>query len=172
MAHRFLSSLAIVCCTALLAFSQSPSGDITGMYSFQRDGEYVQITIDPAPTPETDWTKPQNVSGFISRYGSGETDKDQFLDHFFKSGTLSGNRLRFETRAVHGVSFEFEGKVERGEAKTWAKDGYYVIHGKLTEHATDAKGKLKSRTRDIDLKSYANLDEEPPQPPKPDADKI
>jgi hypothetical protein len=155
----------------VLAFAQQPIGDFSGMYSFQRDGEYVQITLDPAPTPQTDWTKPLNVTGFISRYGTADTDKDQFLDHFFKSGSLVGDKLSFQTRAVHGVSYDFEGKVAHGDAKSWAKDGYYVISGKLTEHTTDAKGNAKSRTRDIALKSYANLDDTEPLVQKPDAPK-
>ena len=157
-----VSSLVLVLVASVAALAQQPL-DITGMYSFQRDGEYVQINIDPAPTPATDWTKPQNVTGFISRYGSAESDKDQFLDHFFKSGSLAGNRLHFATRTVHSVSYEFDGKVDRGEAASWAKDGYFVITGRLTEHSTDAKGKPKSRSREITLKSYANLDE-PTQP--------
>jgi hypothetical protein len=142
------------------AFAQQPPiGDFTGMYSFVRDGEYVQLTLDPAPTPETDWSKPMNVTGFISRFGSGDTDKDQFLDHFFKSGSLEGNKIKFVTRAVHGTWFEFEGKIERGAAQSWAKDGYYVVTGKLTEHATE-KGKEKVRSRELTMKSFSNLDEE------------
>src|SRR5262249_49288312 len=156
MLRRSLSSLMCVYLFALLAFAQQPIGDFSGMYSFQRDGEYVQLTIDPAPTPQTDWTKPLNVTGFISRYGTGDTDKDQFLDHFLKSGSLVGDKLTFQTRAVHGVRYDFEGKVAHGDAKSWAKDGYYVINGKLTEYAVDAKGSTKSRTRDIALKSFAN----------------
>ena len=103
------------------------------------------------------------MTGFISRYGSAESDKDQFLDHFFKSGSLAGNRLHFATKTVHSVSYEFDGKVDRGEAATWAKDGYFVITGKLTEHSLDARGKAKSRSRDVTLKSYANLDDAPQQ---------
>jgi hypothetical protein len=143
-----------------LAQSQAPIGDFTGRYTFTRDGEEVQLTLDPAPTPETDWSKPMNLTGFVTRYGLSDADKDQLFDQFFKSGSLEGHKIRFVTRPVHGVSYEFDGKVERGEAPSWAKDGYYVVGGKLTESVTDAKGKVKSRSREITMKSLANLDDE------------
>jgi hypothetical protein len=146
--------------TTLYAQSQAPLGDFTGRYTFLRDGEEVQLTLDPAPTPETDWSKPMNLTGFVTRFGNGDADKDRLFDHFFKSGSLNGSRIKFVTRAVHGVAYEFEGKVERGDAASWAKDGYYVVRGKLTENVTDAKDKVKSRTREITMKSLANLDEE------------
>ena len=43
------------------------------------------------------------VTGFISRFGDGESDKGAFLDQFFKTGKLEGNKLSFTTEVVHGV---------------------------------------------------------------------
>jgi len=155
-----LRPMGVLLMLSVIAIAQeAPLGDFTGRYSFIREGEEVQLTLSPAPAPETDWSKPMEVSGYISRLGDTETDKDQFMDLFFKSGSLEGNKIKFVTRAVHGISYEFDGKIARGEAKSWAKDGYYIVTGKLTEHTTDAKAKVKSRTRDITMKSLANLDE-------------
>src|SRR4029077_13128846 len=79
----------------------------SGMYAFLKEGEFVQVTIENQGT----------VTGFVSRYGDGESDKGAFLDLFFKSGRLEGSKLSFATETVHAVSFEFKGTVERGEGK-------------------------------------------------------
>src|SRR5579872_1750033 len=68
----------------------------SGMYTFQKEGEFVQITVEDDG----------KISGFISRYGNGESDKGEFLDQFFKSGKLNGNKLSFATDIVHGVAFD------------------------------------------------------------------
>ena len=65
------------------------------MYSFSRDGEFVQVTVE----------EQGRVTGFVSRYGDSESDRGEFLDHFFKLGKLDGNQLTFTTETVHGVSF-------------------------------------------------------------------
>src|SRR5215472_5919545 len=86
---------------------KSAAAAYSGMYSFLRDGEFVQITVEGG----------DHVTGFISRYGDRESDKDAFLNHFFKQGKLDGNKLSFSTETVHGVSFEFVGTVDRGAGK-------------------------------------------------------
>ena len=156
---------------ALALAQQPPLGDFTGRYTFLRDGEEVQLTLSPAPTAETDWSKPMEVSGYITRFGESDSDKDQMMDLFFKSGKLEGNRLTFATKAVHGIAYEFEGKIARGDAPSWAKDGYYIVSGKLTEHKTDAKGKVKSQAREITMKSLANLDDDAQEPEPKRAEK-
>src|ERR1700731_1188773 len=65
------------------------SGDYSGMYSFLRDGEFVQLTVEDQGS----------VTGFVSRYGDTESDRGVFLDHFFKLGKLEGNHLTFTTDA-------------------------------------------------------------------------
>jgi hypothetical protein len=163
MRSTFRLAVFMLACALLAVAQQSPLGDFTGRYSFLRDGEEVQLTLSPAPTPETDWSRPMEVSGYVTRFGDRESDKGQMMDLFFKSGRLEGNKIIFATKAVHGIAYEFEGKIARGDAQSWAKDGYYVVSGKLTEHTTDAKGKVKSRTRDITMKSLANLDDDQPK---------
>src|SRR6201981_3729542 len=81
--------------------------DYSGMYSFLKEGEFVQITIEDKGA----------VSGFISRYGDSEGDKGVFLDQFFKSGKIDGDKVDFTTERVHGVWYTFEGRFERGPGK-------------------------------------------------------
>jgi hypothetical protein len=114
------------------------------MYSFLRDGEFVQITVEDQG----------HVTGFVSRYGDAESDRGVFLDHFFKSGKLDGNQLAFTTETVHGVSFEFRGTVERGEGKSRGDEAYYVLKGTLIENTTDETKKTASRAREVALKSF------------------
>src|SRR5258706_3815168 len=52
----------------------SGSDEYSGMYSFVRDGEFIQITIEDKSA----------VSGFISRFGDSESDRGACLDQFFK----------------------------------------------------------------------------------------
>jgi len=121
-----------------------PTDDYSGMYTFLKEGEFVQITVEDAG----------RVTGFVSRYGDGEGDRGAFLDQFFKQGKLDGNRLSFTTETVHGVWFEFNGTVERGEGKTLNDEAYYVLKGTLTERETDAAKKTSSKSRDVTFKSF------------------
>jgi hypothetical protein len=114
------------------------------MYSFLRDGEFVQITVE----------EKGRVTGFVSRYGDLESDRDAFLDHFFKQGKLDGNKLDFTTETVHGVWFEFRGSVERGEGKKSGDEAFYVLKGTLTENSTDDNKKTTSHPRAVALKSF------------------
>ena len=82
--------------------------DYWGMYSFLKDGEFVQITIEDKGV----------VSGFISRFGDSESDRGTFLNQFFKSGKIDGTKLSFTTESVHGIWFTFEGSFERGPARS------------------------------------------------------
>lgn len=126
------------------------------MYSFLRDGEFVQITVEDAG----------HVTGFVSRFGDLESDKNAFLDHFFKDGKLDGSKLTFTTETVHGVWFEFTGTVNRGTGKQPGDEAYYVINGTLIEHVTDADKKVTSRSREVALKSFPQ--DMTPSPPKKD----
>jgi len=114
------------------------------MYSFLREGEFVQITVEDAG----------HVTGFVSRYGDSDSDHGEFLNHFFKQGKLDGHDLSFTTQTVHGTWFEFRGKIDRGPAKTRAQEGYYVLKGTLTENATDAAKKVSAKARDVELKLF------------------
>jgi hypothetical protein len=136
----------------LAAAQAAPGADFSGMYSFLRDGEFVQVTVEDQG----------RVTGFVSRYGDSESDRGVFLDHFFKSGKLDGNRLAFTTETVHGVSFEFRGTVERGEGKSRGDEAYYVLKGFLIENTTDEAKKTASHSREVALKSFPQ-DASPPQ---------
>ena len=76
----------------------SSADDPSGMYSFLREGEFVQLTLDDG-----------KVSGFVSRFGDADSDKGQFIDQFFDKATLAGDHLTFKTKTVHGVWYEFSG---------------------------------------------------------------
>jgi len=118
--------------------------EYSGMYTFLKEGEFVQITVEDAG----------RVTGFISRYGSGESDKGAFLDQFFKTGKLDGNKLTFTTEIVHGVSFEFTGSVERGEGKNPGDEAYFVLKGTLTEKSTDVNKRVTAQSRDVVFKMF------------------
>lgn len=116
----------------------------SGMYTFQKEGEFVQITVEDDG----------KISGFISRYGDGESDKGEFLDQFFKSGKLDANKLSFTTDVVHGVAFDFKGTVERGEGKNPGDDGYFVLKGTLTQNNTDVDKRVTSQSKDVTFKMF------------------
>ncbi len=125
--------------------------DISGMYSFLKDGEFVQVNQEPDGT----------ITGFVSRFGDSETDKKTFLDHFFSKASLNGAALTFVTKAIHGTWFEFAGTVQRGPGKTPGDEGYRIIKGKLTRHKLDANNKESAESRDIEMKSFpADMDED------------
>ena len=121
-----------------------PAADYSGMYTFLKDGEFVQITIEDAG----------RVTGFVSRYGDGESDRGAFLDQFFKQGRFEGSKLSFMTEIVHGTWFEFSGMLARGEGKTPNEEAYYVLKGSLVQHETDAANKTSSKSRDVTFKSF------------------
>jgi hypothetical protein len=121
-----------------------PSEDYSGMYSFLRDGEFVQLTIEDDG----------RITGFVSRYGDTDSDKGAFLDQFFKQGQLDGTKLSFTTDIVHGVWYEFKGTIERGEGKTPADEAYYIMKGTLAEFRTDADKKVTSKSREVTFKSF------------------
>ncbi|HZQ93344.1 MAG TPA: hypothetical protein VFA60_16255 [Terriglobales bacterium] len=144
-----------------------PSDEISGMYSFLEDGEFVQIDVQDGP-PDRPLEK--KVGGFISRYGDLESDKGAFLDHFIREGKLAGRDLSFTTQAVHGVWFDFKGRVERGAGKTRAEEAYFVLRGTLTKHSTDAHKKESAFMREVGLKSFPQ-DAEDAQAATPDRKK-
>ncbi len=129
-----------------------PGAQYSGMYSFLKEGEFVQVTVEDAG----------RVTGFVSRYGDLESDKGSFLDQFFKTGKLDNNNLAFTTEVVHGTAFDFKGTIERGEGKKPGDEAYYVLKGTLTERVTDVNQKQSSKTREVTFKAFpASADAEP-----------
>ena len=118
--------------------------DYSGMYTFLKEGEFVQLTVEDEG----------HIAGFVSRFGDGESDKGAFLDQFFKNGKLDGKKLTFTTETVHGVSFDFKGTVERGEGKNPGDEAYYVLKGTLTETSSDADKKVTTHPRDVSFKMF------------------
>jgi hypothetical protein len=141
------TSLLVFLSLSLPAVSQSQpptTEDYSGMYSFLREGEFIQITIE----------EKGNVSGFISRFGDTESDKNTFLDQFFETGKLNGNHLTFTTKPVHSSWFTFEGTIGRGEGKTEDEEGYYVIHGTLRRLQTTTGKKTTEESQTVEFKSF------------------
>lgn len=126
------------------AANSTSAGNYSGMYTFLRDGEFVQITQEDKG----------KLSGFVSRYGELESDRGAFLDQFFKQGALDGHTLSFTTDVVHGVWFQFQGTADRGPGKTVNDEGYYILKGTLTQHSTDANHKEGAKSRDVVFKSF------------------
>src|SRR5947199_2139960 len=149
---KIVAMAGVVSLSAILLTSQTtppsqtppkPAEDYSGMYSFLRDGEFVQVTVEDQG----------RVTGFVSRFGDLESDKGQVLDQFFKSGKLDGNKLAFTTETVHGVWFQFAGTIDRGPGKNPGDEAYYVLNGKLTESNTDSK-KVSSKSREVAFKQF------------------
>jgi hypothetical protein len=128
------------------------AADYSGMYSFLKDGEFVQITIEDKGS----------VSGFISRFGDSDSDRGTFLNQFFKSGKSEGSKLSFTTESVHGIWFTFQGVLERGPGKRPDEEAYYLLRGVLTRFSTDAEKKVPSQITQVELKSFPK-DAAPPQ---------
>jgi hypothetical protein len=127
---------------------QAPAEDISGMYSFLNEGEFLQINLEP-----------EGVSGYISRRGDLESDRGAFLDQFFSKASIHGHDVAFTTKMLHGVWFEFKGRFDRGPGKSKSDDAYYVLRGTLTEFIT-AADKTTSRSRQVEFKFLAQPDEE------------
>ncbi len=154
-----MRNLLVLFLLSLASFAgQAPApaaapADLSGMYTFLQDGEFVQISVQDG-----------RLTGFVSRYGEG--GKDRFLDHFFSEGTIHGDDLAFKTKVVHGVSYEFKGKVERGAGKTRVQEAYYVIRGTLTQYSSDASHKVSAASREVAFKSFPEEAQDEPQPKK------
>jgi len=120
----------------------APADDYSGMYSFLQEGEFVQINLEEG----------NRLTGFISRYSDSE--KALFVDHFFDKAELHDHDMRFTTRKVHGVWFEFKGAVSRGPGKTREAEAYYVIKGTLTQYTSDANQVVTAKEREVTFRSF------------------
>jgi hypothetical protein len=122
----------------------SPAEDISGMYSFLKEGEFIQINLEK-----------NVVSGYVSRMGETESDRGVFLDQFFDKAQIQGHYVSFTTKPLHNVWYEFKGKFERGPGKSKSDDAYYVLRGTLKELSLDENKKVVSHMREVELKSLA-----------------
>lgn len=153
-----MKTVLIFLLLSTLALAQKPAPqpatppDPSGMYSFLKEGEFVEVDIDG-----------HNVTGFISRYGESDSDRGAFLDYMFKSGSFDGSNLAFTTRQVHDLSYDFKGKLTRDDAKVPGAEAYYVIKGVLTETMQHGDDKPTARQRDVEFKSFP-ADAQAPKP--------
>ena len=155
MTGRLKTLFATFLCLASVALAQAGSpkhaaassrsasvGDFSGTYTFLRDDEDLQINVQNG-----------KLDGFISRYGETEADKSVLLQHFIEKSSLTGNEIGFTSSKIHGVWFEFKGRVRRGDAKTAAELGYYVLEGTLTRYETGADKKTTAKSREAQFRS-------------------
>lgn len=149
--RRYFASMLVA--VALVAFAtaqqsrppaaQDAANDPSGMYSFLREGEFVQLTLEDGA-----------LSGYVSRFGDSDSDKDQFIDQFFDKAALNGDRLTFTTKTVHGTWYEFSGVMSKAAGKQPGQEGYRVIKGTLIQHTTDANKVDKPSRREVEFKSF------------------
>jgi hypothetical protein len=123
--------------------ARDPGNDPSGMYSFLREGEFVQLTLEDG-----------KISGYVSRFGDGDSDKGTFIDQFFDKASLNGDRLSFTTKTVHGTWYEFSGVITKTVGKQPSQEGYRVIKGTLIQHMTDANKVDMPRQREVEFKSF------------------
>jgi hypothetical protein len=96
----------------------------------EASGEYL---LGSSGMVEVD-LQPDRLSGYITRLGDRESDEGTPLTFFFATSRLSGQRLSFTTRQVHGVWFSFDGTIVRGPAQSRGQQGYYLLEGQLVLH--------------------------------------
>jgi hypothetical protein len=144
---RLMAGCLLMAASAI-AFGQSSSdqdaaSNVSGMYTFLHEGEFVQLTVDDG-----------KLSGYISRFGDSDSDRGQFIDQFFDKTSLQGDHLSFNTKTIHGVWYDFSGTIVTTPSRKPAEEGYRVIKGTLIQHATDDHGVEKTMQRQVEFKSF------------------
>jgi hypothetical protein len=98
--------------------------DASGEYLLDESGSVVEITVDSG-----------KVSGYVTKMGDEQSDKDTPLTFFFDQCIVDGHQLRFTTHKVHGIWYSFEGSIVHGDPKTGKdENGYYRLEGTWTTH--------------------------------------
>ena len=118
--------------------------NISGMYSFLQEGEFIQIDMEDG----------NRVTGFVSRLGTTDSDKGAVLDHLFQEADLKGDQLHFKTKSLHGVWYEFFGKVEQDNSKMPSQEGFHILKGKLFQYVDNGLDKPNGKSREVTLKSF------------------
>ena len=88
-----------------------------------------------------------DVTGYLTVKAQG--GKVPLQAYFLNHIEGGGGDLSFTTKAVHGLSYSFEGKLVRGQGLTRAQDGFYVMQGELITH--DESGQTQRRTISLKL---------------------
>jgi hypothetical protein len=149
--------LTALLATTLLAWAQFED-DFANSYTFLGADEDLQLSV----------VQGNILLGYVNTHGVGETDRHLLLAMFFQKGTIDGDEIYFLTKPVHGLRYEFKGKIARGTAKSVTEEGYFQITGTLTEHLADEEGKVTSRNREVTFKSMPS---DAPQQPAPQSEK-
>ncbi len=144
--------LAMAVPVAQAAASGFQDKDVSGMYSFVQEGEFVQVTM------ETEAGHEPRVTGFVSRYGQDDSDKGLFLDQFFSKAALKDDDLSFTTKPVHGIWFEFKGKIAADSQKKPGEQGALRITGTLTQYNTGDDNQSHGKSREIVFSSFPRDD--------------
>jgi hypothetical protein len=131
------------------SFAQPPAvpSDIAGMFTFLREGEFVQLSVDDG-----------HLTGFVSRFGDTDDDKGAFIDHFFDKASVQADHVAFKTKTIHAVWYEFDGTVTTVAGKQKGEEGYRVMRGKLTLHKSDALGKDQASERTVAFQSFPDAE--------------
>lgn len=133
-----------------MAGAQTPAadkaGDPSGVYTFLKEGEFVQLTVEDG-----------KLSGFVSRFGDSQSDKGEFIDQFFDKASLQGEHVYFKTKTVHAAWYELDGTLTVVSGKHVGDEGYRVIRGKLTVHSVDPKGNESASEKTVEFKSFPDL---------------
>jgi hypothetical protein len=140
--RKVLGCWLLIAMLSLVARAASPQDDYTGLYTFFRDNESIQLNVEDG-----------KLGGWVSSYGFLPSDSDTVLDRFFKQAELKGNEIHFVTQNIHGCWVEFTGHVERGSVATRAKSGYYELVGTVTEYVSDSEDRVNARQRQAVFKS-------------------
>lgn len=119
------------------------SPDVSGMFTFLREGEFVQLSLEDG-----------QLTGFISRFGDTEDDKGEFIDQFFDKASLQGDHLTFKTKTVHATWYEFDGTLTTVAGKQKGEEGYRQMRGKVTLHKADAGGRNQASERTVEFQSF------------------
>lgn len=110
----------------VVASASQPSSlppDVWGGYAFDHSNDSIELDLDR-----------NKLSGYITRLGDAETDSNTPLTFFFDQSSIDGGEIGFQTRVVHGVWYSFRGTIVRGDGRTRADEGYYVLRGVLATH--------------------------------------
>lgn len=113
------------------------SPDVSGEYLLGKSGESIEIDL-----------RPDQLGGYISRFGDQASDQGEPLTFFFATAALDGPHISFRTHSVHGEWFSFSGTIVRGDAASRAEAGYYRLKGTLVLH--DALRRT-AQARDVSL---------------------
>jgi hypothetical protein len=108
------------------------------MGTFPNEGEFLQVSVE----------NDGRVSRVVSRYEDEDKEKRTFIDQFFKSAKLAGNRLTFTAKTVQGR--------ESNAAKATIPETTPMAfcRGRLTQNSTDADKKATSGNHEVEFEMF------------------